>query len=89
MSATELLTKGRSFTSWLDRPIGDETQRDILDLAKFGATSTNSSPARYVFVRSAEAKSKLRPCLAGSNIDPPMAAPANVIVGMDMAIPPG
>lgn len=85
MNATALLTEGRSFTTWRnDAPISDAMLADIVDLAKFGPTSANCSPARYVFIRSPEAKDRLKPCLGGGNIAAAIAAPINVIIGMDM-----
>ena len=50
---------------------------------KWGPTSANSSPARFVFVRSAEAKEKLRPALSAGNVDKTMAAPVTAIVAYD------
>ena len=52
---------------------------------KLGPTSANSSPARILFVRSAEAKERLKPHLSAGNVDKTMAAPATAIIGMDYA----
>jgi 3-hydroxypropanoate dehydrogenase len=65
--------------------IGDDTLRQLYDLAKFGPTEANSCPARIVFVRSAEAKKKLEPALSEGNRAKTMAAPVVAIVGYDMA----
>ncbi|MGF6960340.1 malonic semialdehyde reductase [Paraburkholderia youngii] len=50
-----------------------------------GPTSANSSPGRFVFVRTPEGKEKLRPALSAGNLEKTMAAPVTVIVAMDMA----
>ena len=49
-----------------------------------GPTSANMCPLRIVFVKSKEAKEKLKPCLDGANVDKTMAAPATAILGMDI-----
>lgn len=65
--------------------VGDDTLRALYDLLKWGPTSANMSPARFVFVRSAEAKAKLGPALDEGNHDKTIAAPVTVIIGHDMA----
>jgi 3-hydroxypropanoate dehydrogenase len=56
----------------------------VYDIAKMGATSANSSPMRLVFVKSKEAKEKLKPVLDAGNVAKTMAAPVTAIIGMDM-----
>jgi len=63
--------------------ISDDTLRQLYDLLKFAPTSANSSPARFVFVKSAEGKAKLGPALSEGNYDKTMAAPVTVIVAHD------
>jgi len=74
----------RTHSGWLDRPVDDETLRALYDLLKWGPTSANCSPARIVFVRSREAKERLRPALSAGNLDKTMAAPATAIIGHDL-----
>jgi nitroreductase len=74
----------RTFSKFRDEPVSDETLVQLYDLAKWGPTSFNCQPARYVFVRSAEAKQKLKPCLAPGNMDKAMCAPVTVIVAQDL-----
>lgn len=74
----------RTFNHFLDRPVDDATLRAIYDLMKWGPTSANSSPARFVFVRSPQAKRKLGPTLSPGNHDKTMAAPCTVIVAYDL-----
>src|SRR6185369_6452208 len=69
---------------WSDRPVPDDLLRQAYDLAKMGPTSGNCQPLRIVFVHSAEAKEKLKPCLSRGNVEQTMAAPATAIMAMDM-----
>jgi 3-hydroxypropanoate dehydrogenase len=78
-------TYRRSADAWLPKAVTDEQIRAIYDLAKLGPTSANCSPARIVFVKSAEAKAKLRPALSAENVAQTVAAPVTAIVGSDHA----
>jgi 3-hydroxypropanoate dehydrogenase len=73
----------RTPRTWTDRPVDEETFRHLYDLVKLGPTSANSSPARYVFIRTQESKDRLRPALTAGNVAPIMAAPVTVIVAYD------
>jgi nitroreductase len=73
----------RTFSRFSAEPVTDDTLRQIHDLMKWGPTSANCQPARFVFVRSAEAKARLKPALAPGNLDKTLAAPCTVIVAMD------
>ena len=64
--------------------IDDATLRRLYDLLKLGPTEANSGPARFVFVRSREAKEKLGPALSEGNHAKTMSAPVTVIVGHDL-----
>lgn len=64
--------------------VSDETLRQLYDLLKWGPTSANMGPARFVFVRSQEAKAKLGPALSEGNLEKTMKAPVTVIVGHDL-----
>lgn len=65
--------------------IDDATLRQLYDLVKFGPTAANACPARFVFVKSAEAKARLAPALDEGNREKTLAAPVVAIVGYDMA----
>lgn len=80
-----LFTEARTFNGWRSRPVDEATLRRLYDLVKMGPTSANCSPARLVFVVSAQAKARLKPCLMDGNVDKTMAAPVTVIVGHDTA----
>jgi 3-hydroxypropanoate dehydrogenase len=83
-AALEGLFRGaRSHNKWQDVPIPDETLHELYDLLKFGPTSANSSPARFVFIKSHEAKQRLAPALSSGNLEKTMSAPVTVIVAYD------
>ena len=74
----------RTHRNWTARPVTDETLRAIHELMKWGPTSSNCCPARIAFVRSPEAKERLRPALDAGNVAPTMAAPATAIIAYDL-----
>ena len=78
-----LFREARSHNKWQDEQVSDETLRELYDLLKFGPTSANSSPARFIFIRTREGKQKLAPALSSGNHDKTMAAPVTVIVAYD------
>ncbi|HKU97628.1 MAG TPA: malonic semialdehyde reductase [Vineibacter sp.] len=78
-----ILRDARSQNGWLDKPVSDAQLRAIYDVMKWGPTSANSSPARIVWVRTAEGKEKLRPALSSGNTQKTMTAPAVAIVAYD------
>lgn len=79
-----LFTQARSHNRFTEEPVPDETLRAIYELMKWGPTTTNSCPARIVFVRSAEAKEKLVACMSPSNVEKTRSAPVVAIIGMDL-----
>ena len=64
--------------------VDDATLHRLYDLVRLGPTEANSCPARFVFVKSREAKDKLGPALSEGNYKKTLAAPVTVIVGYDM-----
>ena len=81
----QLFRTARTHNVWLDQPIGDEQLHALYELLKFGPTTSNTCPARFVFVKSPEAKAKLGPALDAGNYAKTMAAPVVVIVAHDLA----
>lgn len=79
-----LFTAARTYSAWLEMPVGDETLHELYDLLKWGPTSANGNPARFVFLKTKEAKARLLPCLAPGNIDKTVTAPVTVIVAYDL-----
>lgn len=85
VTTAQLFTEARTQNGYLDQPVPDERLRELFDLLKWGPTSANSSPARFVFVRSAEARARLLDCMSPGNQQKVREAPVTVIIGMDMA----
>jgi 3-hydroxypropanoate dehydrogenase len=79
-----LFRNARTHSAWVDRPVTDETLQQLYELVKWGPTSVNCSPARIVFLRTEEAKARLRPALAPGNVEKTMAAPVTALIGYDM-----
>lgn len=78
-----LFIEARTHNVWLNQEVSDSLCEEIYHLAKWGATSANCSPARFVFVKSALEKEKLVSCLDVGNQEKTRAAPVTVIIGMD------
>ena len=76
---------GRTHTVWLEKPVSDITLQALYELLSLGPTSANCSPARFLFLRSATAKERLRPYLSAGNVEQTMSAPIVTIVGYDLA----
>ena len=81
----QLFGDARTHNAWLDKPVSDELLQAVYEQRKWAPTSANCSPARFTFVKSAEAKEKLRPALSEGNLAKTMAAPVTVIVSADYA----
>ena len=73
-----------SYAKWLPRLVSDDTLRALYDVVKWAPTSANGEPARFAFLRTKEAKERLRPALAPLNIEKTMTAPVTVIIAYDM-----
>jgi 3-hydroxypropanoate dehydrogenase len=74
----------RTHTVWLNKPVEDAVLKEVYELAKMGPTSANMCPMRMVFVKTREAKEKLKPALDAGNVDKTMKAPVTAIIGMDI-----
>jgi 3-hydroxypropanoate dehydrogenase len=81
----QLFREARTQNRWQDRPVPDAKLQEVYDLLKFAPTSANSSPARFVFIRTAEGKAKLKQALSPGNIEKTMTAPVTAIVAYDTA----
>jgi 3-hydroxypropanoate dehydrogenase len=79
-----LFREARTYATWQPRPVAEQTLRDLYDLLKWAPTSANAAPARFAFLRSKEAKERLRPALAPGNLEKTMTAPVTVIVAYDI-----
>jgi 3-hydroxypropanoate dehydrogenase len=77
------LTQARTFNTFTDHPVSDELLSRLQAAAQQGPTSMNCQPARFVFLRSDEAKTRLLPALAPGNVEKTRKAPITVIVALD------
>ncbi len=78
-----LFREARSHNKWREEPVSDETLHALYDLLKFGPTSANCSPARFLFLRTKESKERLAPALSSGNMAKTMSAPVTAIVAYD------
>jgi len=79
-----LFREARTYNGWLKRDVGDDLLHSIHDLCKWGPTSANCSPMRTVFIKSPEAKARLKSFLDKGNVDKTMAAPVSAVFAFDM-----
>jgi 3-hydroxypropanoate dehydrogenase len=79
-----LFLDARTHNGWIDKEMADADLRRIFDVMKMAPTSANTSPARFLFLRSDAAKERLKPFLLSGNVDKTMGAPAVAIVGYDL-----
>lgn len=80
----DVFLKAHTHHFWRDTPVDDGTLRKLHDILRFGPTSSNACPARFVFVKSPEAKAKLIPCLDQGNVDKVRSAPVTAIIAHDL-----
>jgi 3-hydroxypropanoate dehydrogenase len=84
LALEQLFLTARTRNGWTGRPVTDDQLRELYDLLKFGPTSANCCPARFVWVRSADAKEKLAGLALPGNAPKILAAPVTVIIGHDL-----
>ncbi len=80
----QLFRKARSFSYWQERPVEESVIQELYDLLKMGPTSANTSPARFVFVRSEEAKARLAPLMPEMNQEKTRRAPLVALIAYDL-----
>ena len=78
-----IFREARTFSAWLSQPLERGVLRQIYDLAKLPPTSTNSQPARFVFLTTLESKARLLPLLAPANVEKTRTAPVTAIIAWD------
>jgi 3-hydroxypropanoate dehydrogenase len=79
-----IFRNGRTYSAFRPDPVSGETLKAIYDVAKLGPTSANTMPMRIVFVKSPQAKERLKPSLAEGNLKKTMAAPVTAIFADDL-----
>lgn len=78
-----LFRDARTHNAWRDEPVSDDTLQELYGLMRMAPTSANTSPARFVFLRTKEAKERLAPALSSGNLEKTMAAPVTAIIAYD------
>ncbi len=78
-----LFRTARSYNGWEETPVSEETMKSVYELMKWGPTSMNVLPARFVYLASKEAKERLKPHLEEGNIKKTMEASVCVILAYD------
>ncbi len=79
----QLFREARTYTAWLPRAVPLEVLREAYELARLGPTSANSSPGRFVFLTTIEAKNRLLPALAPGNVEKTRTAPVTAVIAYD------
>jgi len=79
-----LFRKARTHRAWLPKPVSDDLLRELYDLMKWGPTSANCCPGRILFLRTPEAKQRLKPTLSPGNVDQTMKAPVTAVIAYDL-----
>ena len=83
-SLDQLFIKARTANGFTAEPVTMTQMREVYELAKWGATSMNTQPTRYVFLATPEARARLLPAMAPGNLEKTRTAPITVIVARDM-----
>ncbi|MGD0680196.1 MAG: malonic semialdehyde reductase [Polyangiaceae bacterium] len=81
----QIFRSARTQNGFVDQPVEDAQLRELYDVLKWGPTSNNCSPGRFLFLRTREAKARLRPALMPGNVEKTLNAPVTVIVATDEA----
>ena len=79
----QLFFNARTANGFQDKPVPMALLQEVYDIAKMGATSMNTQPARYLFLISPESRARLLPALSPGNLDKTRVAPVTVIVATD------
>ena len=80
----QLFTEARTHNAFRDKPVPNELLKQAVELARMGPTAANQQPLRVLFLRSKEAKERLRPALNPGNVEKTMAAPIVAVTAYDV-----
>lgn len=86
-SLDQIFRTARTRNGWRTEPLPESLLREVYELTKWGPTAANSTPARFVFCVSAEARAKLAAVAHGYNRDKILQAPCTVVIGYDLDFP--
>lgn len=80
----QLFLDARTHNGWKPGDIDEATLQKLYELTRMPPTAANCQPGRFVFVKSAAAKARLKPALSAGNVEKTMAAPATAICAYDL-----
>jgi 3-hydroxypropanoate dehydrogenase len=86
-SLDQLFRLARTHNEWSPLAVDDQTIHELYEVLKWGPTSANCCPARFVWVKSDSGKAKLAALAAEGNRPKIMAAPLTAIIGHDLNFP--
>jgi 3-hydroxypropanoate dehydrogenase len=78
-----LFREARTHTAWQNIDVALSTIIEAYNIARMGPTSANSCPMRILFLKSEEAKARLYPALAPTNVEKSRTAPVVAIIAYD------
>ena len=79
-----IFSNARTYNDWQRKGVSNKILNELYDLMKFGPTSANCSPSRVIFIKSPEAKERLKPFIIESNLEKTMTAPVTAIIAFDI-----
>ena len=79
-----IFSNARTYNDWQRKGVSNKILNELYDLMKFGPTSANCSPSRIIFIKSPEAKERLKPFIIESNLEKTMTAPVTAIIAFDI-----
>jgi nitroreductase len=82
-SLNQMFLHARTANGFTGQPVPAELLQEVYEIAKFGPTSMNTQPARYVFLTTPQAKARLAPALSAGNVEKTNSAPVTVIIAKD------
>ena len=79
-----IFSNARTYNDWQKKDISNKILNELYNLMKFGPTSANCSPSRIIFIKSPDAKERLKPFIIESNLEKTMTAPVTAIIAFDI-----
>ena len=81
---SRMFLDARSRNAWREETLPDSLWQEVYELLRWGPTSANVSPARFVFCTSEEAKARVAKHMSATNAAKSIHAPAIVIIAQDL-----
>lgn len=77
--------RARSYNAWTDKSVPETLIRATYELTKWGPTSANCCPARFIILpKGSDGKERLKPHMSEMNVEKTMNAPWTVIMAHDL-----